>query len=549
MLALLDSAGQLTSELSLAALLDNLLVVAGRISRAEAASVILHDPLRHDLYFAAATGPAADQVRNMRIPEGPDSIAGAVFATSASRLENRVTNHYKAVDDETAFDTKSLICVPLSFANEKLGVLQLLNKAAGNEPFTEADLDLARHLADQAAIAIRNAELFGRVIASSGLYGAPSACGDLVRRFVLNEGAATVERVTVLFADLRGSTRFAEILGDASRIHARLNEFLALLIDKVYAAGGIVNKMLGDGIMGFFRDEASASRALQCSFEIIAGFARLHEGWAQKVNQDISFLDVGVGISTDDVVLGPTGNERLRDLTVIGGAVNLAAALEYHARSGRRILCDNLTFHEARDIIASSCKLEAFRVARPEQVTGLSYTIHEIKALRNGHDDVLTANSVDGKPVTSFTKRAKVFISYSRHDSEWRDRFSVFLKPLVREGLVDYWCDENVEAGTLWQDDLHRALSGARVIVLLISADFFASDFIARQELPTILSTAQDHGARILPIVISPSAYQRSPLSIFQTVNPPSQPLAAMSKTEQDAVFDKVMRAIESELK
>jgi hypothetical protein len=100
--------------------------------------------------------------------------------------------------------------------------------------------------------------------------------------------------------------------------------------------------------------------------------------------------------------------------------------------------------------------------------------------------------------------------------------------------------------GTKWREEIQKAVASAKVVVLLISADFFASDFITTNELPPLLAAAEMEGAVILPIIVSPSWFeQTASLARFQAVNPPSKPLVNMNKGAQEKVFVKAIQAIE----
>src|SRR5512133_170514 len=121
--------------------------------------------------------------------------------------------------------------------------------------------------------------------------------------------------------------------------------------------------------------------------------------------------------------------------------------------------------------------------------------------------------------------RTKVFISYSHADKAWLERLKRHLKPLVREGHLDYWDDTHIRPGDDWQQEIRAALDRAQVAVLLISADFFASDFIDEDELPPLLATAQAKGVRILPVILSASRIARDArLARFQAANSPDRP-------------------------
>jgi hypothetical protein len=142
--------------------------------------------------------------------------------------------------------------------------------------------------------------------------------------------------------------------------------------------------------------------------------------------------------------------------------------------------------------------------------------------------------------------RTKVFISYSHADKEWLDRLKRHLKPLVREGNLDCWDDTHIRPGDDWKQEIQNALDTAKVAVLLISADFFASDFIDETELPPLLDAAKAKGVRILPVILSASRFARNlELARFQAVNPPDRPLNEMPTAEQEKVLDRLAHTIE----
>ncbi|HVH92523.1 MAG TPA: toll/interleukin-1 receptor domain-containing protein, partial [Candidatus Acidoferrum sp.] len=111
--------------------------------------------------------------------------------------------------------------------------------------------------------------------------------------------------------------------------------------------------------------------------------------------------------------------------------------------------------------------------------------------------------------------------------------------------VVDYWEDTQIRAGSDWRDEILKAIEKARVAVLLLSADFLASNFIATDELPPLLRAASEDGAKVLPLIVSPCRFLKTPsLSRFQSVNP-STPLIAMSRAESEAMLVKLTDAVE----
>lgn len=142
--------------------------------------------------------------------------------------------------------------------------------------------------------------------------------------------------------------------------------------------------------------------------------------------------------------------------------------------------------------------------------------------------------------------RAPIFISYSHADGEYLERLLVHLKPLERDGLIDLWVDTRLRPGDQWKKEISAALERARVAILLVSADFLASDFITNDELPPILTAAEQKGTRIIPIILKPCRFARDKnLRHFQSVNDPEHSLLFCAPGEQERLYDAVAAEVE----
>ena len=125
----------------------------------------------------------------------------------------------------------------------------------------------------------------------------------------------------------------------------------------------------------------------------------------------------------------------------------------------------------------------------------------------------------------------------------------VHLKPLERKGLIEIWSDSTIKTGDKWEEKIYKALLESNIAILLISADFMASDFIVENELPPLLSKAEAEGTKILPLIISPCRFSREPtLHRFQAANSPSKPLSKINENERESIYDKIAEDIESAL-
>ena len=160
---------------------------------------------------------------------------------------------------------------------------------------------------------------------------------------------------TVMFSDIRSFTGLAESLPPAETIDL-LNNYYTLMFDAIGSQGGIVNQMLGDGLMALFgaplphADHAErAVRAGLEMLELVAGFDR------DQAAQGKPEIRIGVGIASGQVIAGYTGTERRVTYTCVGDTVNLAAHLEAHTKIlGKPILIDE----HARAALSSAVRVE-----------------------------------------------------------------------------------------------------------------------------------------------------------------------------------------------
>ena len=98
---------------------------------------------------------------------------------------------------------------------------------------------------------------------------------------------------------------------------------------------------------------------------------------------------------------------------------------------------------------------------------------------------------------------------------------------------LDHWFEHEIQV----------ALAMAKVAVLLVTADFLASDFIDQHELAPLLKTAEKGGVRILWIPVKACSYKETALKDFQSMISPEKPLAEM-KAERNRAWVKICEGI-----
>lgn len=138
----------------------------------------------------------------------------------------------------------------------------------------------------------------------------------------------------------------------------------------------------------------------------------------------------------------------------------------------------------------------------------------------------------------------QVFLCYCRKDRRFAERLLVHFAGCQQVSGLAIWDDSQIQAGSLWEDEIASALEMASFAILLVSADFLASRFITTVELPRLLSSARSGGTRILPIIVQPCFFEGSPLAPFQAVNDPTQPLSCLPVPAREEVWASVVHML-----
>lgn len=150
----------LTRTTDLDVLLNKILKYAAIIVKAEAASILLLDKEKNELYFKASLGKKSKEVKKYKVKFG-EGIAGWVAEKGKSLIVDDVakdTRWNKNLDSTTKYKTKSLICVPLILEKEIMGVMEVINKK-DEECFDKNDEEILNSFANQVVIALWNANI------------------------------------------------------------------------------------------------------------------------------------------------------------------------------------------------------------------------------------------------------------------------------------------------------------------------------------------------------------------------------------------------------
>jgi hypothetical protein len=135
--------------------------------------------------------------------------------------------------------------------------------------------------------------------------------------------------------------------------------------------------------------------------------------------------------------------------------------------------------------------------------------------------------------VTAPPAPTELFYSYSHRDEELRRRLETHLKPLQREGVISNWHDHMIDAGTEWKGQIDAHLNSAKVILLLISADFVASEYCYDIEMTRALERQAAGEARVIPIILRPVDWQGSPFARLQVLPTGGKPITSWANRDE----------------
>jgi Effector-associated domain 11/TIR domain len=141
-------------------------------------------------------------------------------------------------------------------------------------------------------------------------------------------------------------------------------------------------------------------------------------------------------------------------------------------------------------------------------------------------------------------REQRMFISYSKSDRAYLDRFKSQLKPLERGGKLRTWDDTQLVPGEVWEQAIERELQAADIIVFLVSADLLNTDFIWEKELPIALARQSSQTARIVPILLRPCGWEDTEFAQFSMLPPKGKPIAAYSPEDEgwQLVYEQIKR-------
>jgi hypothetical protein len=127
----------------------------------------------------------------------------------------------------------------------------------------------------------------------------------------------------------------------------------------------------------------------------------------------------------------------------------------------------------------------------------------------------------------------RVFYSYSHDDAELRDRLATHLAPLKHRKQIAEWHDREIAPGADWNAEISAQLESADLIVLLLSADFLASDYCFGVEVNRALARLKAGEVRVAPIIVKPCYWEESVFSELQILPRDAKPVSSYASPDE----------------
>jgi len=137
------------------------------------------------------------------------------------------------------------------------------------------------------------------------------------------------------------------------------------------------------------------------------------------------------------------------------------------------------------------------------------------------------------KPSAALQAPISAFVSYSHADAKLKAELIKHLAPLDRLKLVSHWDDGEIKPGDHWEKTIADRMAAAKLVLLLISSDFIASEYCYDKELAAALKRDKAKTARVLPIILRPCLWQELPFGKLQAVPHEGKPITSWPSPDE----------------
>jgi inactive STAND/TIR domain len=142
-------------------------------------------------------------------------------------------------------------------------------------------------------------------------------------------------------------------------------------------------------------------------------------------------------------------------------------------------------------------------------------------------------------------EKIEIFISYSHRDESLRKELENHLRILERQGVALVWHDRRIGAGQDWAGSIHTHLNTCHIILLLVSADFMASDYCNDVEVQRAMERYENGEAYVIPVLLRPTIWEFAPFGKLKALPPSGKPVTRSRRYSKDRALSEVAEGIQ----
>lgn len=209
----------------------------------------------------------------------------------------------------------------------------------------------------------------------------PSLCGRCEKIVKKHQVGAEIE-LTILFADVRGSTTLAEELG-VTAFQSLISRFYRVCAEVLARSDALVVRLIGDAVIGLYvpgiagLDHARTAVEAACDLLVSTGHADPNGPW----------INVGIGVHTGEAYVGAVGSsDTVSDITVLGDVANITARLSSQAQPGEVLVSKEI--FQVAELHIADCQTRLLRLkglSEPVEAYVIRVLVHQGETERSGH--------------------------------------------------------------------------------------------------------------------------------------------------------------------
>ncbi len=332
---LLEVSKQLSSPTKLEILLEKILDLLFQIIKVDRAVILLVNEKTGELEQKAVKGKEGITTEGRFYSKNITNFAiekGKTFLTTDASLDQRFDNPESIVSQSI----HGAVCIPLKPRDKVIGVLYADNLSLSNV-YSDEDVEFLTGLANQAAIAIDNTQLYKKIQAEAILRNKLERFFPLTvaRKLKETDKLEIVDtEVTALFSDISGFTKMSSTM-EPRQIISMLNEYFKIMVeDIVFRYEGTLEKYIGDALFAIwgapYQTANDEEKAIKAAIDMQWAVRRLNQQREKRHQKPIA---IHIGINSGQVAAGNIGSEQLIQYATIGDTTNVTSRICSEAKA------------------------------------------------------------------------------------------------------------------------------------------------------------------------------------------------------------------------